>query len=173
MKRIMIVGTAGSGKTSLAKSLSQKLLLPHYELDSFYWLPNWQIRPHNEFKKLVQETIAKDKWIICGDNTELRAITWAKTDTVIWLDYSFCRCFWQALKRSLINIIKHRPCCNGNYESFSRLLFSKNSILLWVIKGYRKKKKRYPLLIKDPAYKYITFIHLRSPKETKKWLETL
>jgi adenylate kinase family enzyme len=41
MKRVAVVGVTRSGKTTLAITLSQRLGVPHIELDALYWQPNW------------------------------------------------------------------------------------------------------------------------------------
>jgi len=173
VKRIIIGGSIGAGKTSLAKLFSKKFDISHIELDALYWLPGWRLRPVEEFKKIVAEAIDKPSWVICGNFSVIRPITWKKADTVVWLDYPFFLCFWQCFKRSVQNVIKRRPCCNENYESFSRLFFSRHSILWWMIKTYKKRNKKYFRLMNDPEYKHITFIRLTSHEETKKWVESL
>ncbi|MFC1841712.1 adenylate kinase [Candidatus Dependentiae bacterium] len=170
MKRIVIVGSIGAGKSSLAKVLSKKLHIEHIELDNLFWLPEWNIRPAEEVKELAAKKIDKPAWIICGNFSFLRPLIWPKADTVVWLDYPFLLCFWRTLKRSFINIIKRRKCCNGNQETFGRLFFSKNSILLWCIRTYKRRNKRYERLMHDPVYKHIRFVRLKSDKETNHWV---
>jgi len=173
MKRIVIGGSIGAGKSSLAKRLSEKLHIEHIELDSLYWLPGWKVRPVQELKKLAVQVAQKETWVVCGNFSVLRPIIWAKVDTVVWLDYPFLRCFWQAFKRSIKNIINQKTCCNGNQETFRRLLFSKNSILWWCITTYRKRNKKYERLMHDPMYKHINFVRLKSHKEADNWLKSL
>ncbi|TFH35053.1 MAG: adenylate kinase, partial [Anaerolineales bacterium] len=58
MDRIVIVGTSCSGKTSLAQELAQIQNVPHIELDTLHWLPDWQMRPLQEFRAAVSAAIA-------------------------------------------------------------------------------------------------------------------
>ena len=50
IKKIAIIGNAGSGKSTLAYKLQQKLNLPIYHLDQYYWKPNWGRTDPDEYK---------------------------------------------------------------------------------------------------------------------------
>ena len=63
-KKIAIIGNAGSGKTTLAFQLHQKLNLPLYHLDKYYWLPNWERNCYETFTKKHDELCEQDAWII-------------------------------------------------------------------------------------------------------------
>lgn len=176
MRKIIIGGSIGAGKSTLAKALSRKLNIPHVELDNFYWLPEWQVRPMDQLKNLVEKTTSAQEWIICGNYSKLKEFTTDRADTIIWLDYPFLTCFWQALKRYIRNIINKQKCCNGNQETWGRLFFSKNSILLWLISTFRQRNKRYAAMFtteKDLFYKDKTFVRLKSHKQAKSWLEKI
>ncbi len=164
-KRIVVVGTSGSGKSTLAKEISLKLSIPHIELDDLYWQPNWEQCSKKELKNKVIELIQGDTWVMDGNYGDLIGIVWGRATTLVWLDYPFYLIFYRALKRSLIWIRNKEKIRGNNYESYQRL-FSKQSILLWVIKTYWRRKKQlsyYPTL---PEYQHLKVIRLRSPKET-------
>jgi adenylate kinase family enzyme len=91
MKRIIVVGTSGCGKTTLANNLSKALGIPCIDLDDHYWLPGWQKRNTEEFYTIIEELTKGKLWIISGNYSEVRHLTWARCDTVIWLDYSMLR----------------------------------------------------------------------------------
>lgn len=105
MKRIIVAGASGSGKTSLARTLSKKLSIPHVELDRLNWLPGWKMRDPQELKKLVAKEAAKPTWVVCGNYSALMPITWTRADTVIWLDYPLWLCLWRVTKRAIINLV--------------------------------------------------------------------
>jgi adenylate kinase family enzyme len=173
MKKIVVGGSIGAGKSTLAKALSKKLHIEHTELDSFYWLPGWHIRPAEQTKELINKTTSVDRWIICGNFSAFKEFTVDRAVTIIWLDYPFVVCFWQALKRAIRNIKTQQKCCNGNQETWGRLFFSKDSILLWLIRTFRRRNRRYEKMMHDPLYKNKTLIRLQSHKEAEKWLESL
>ncbi|MBN1684107.1 MAG: AAA family ATPase, partial [Gammaproteobacteria bacterium] len=101
MKRIVVIGSSGAGKTSLAKILAKKFGMLHIELDALNWLPNWRARSPEALRQLVSKNIQQPQWVLCGNYSYLREMIWAKADTIIWLDYPFGLCFWQTLTRSL------------------------------------------------------------------------
>ena len=171
MNKIIIAGSVGAGKTTFAKPLSKKLSIPHFELDHLYWLPNWVARPEDERIKIAKEKIAPlSKWITCGNHFYLHEITWDKADTVIWLDYSIWLCLWRALKRALRSMIKREKVVGCNIESLRRFL-SRDSILLYIFKNYKRIKRRYTGMINSQEYQHIKLVRLRSPREAKEWLE--
>ena len=143
MNRILIIGSSGSGKTTFAKQLSEKKGIVCYDLDEYYWLPNWQCRDLTAFQVQVDAIINKPQWIISGNYSAVRNSIIEKADTIIWLDYSFIRCFYQAFCRSLKRAWKKEPCCNGNYESFRQTFLSKHSPLLWIIRSHARYRKEY------------------------------
>jgi shikimate kinase len=50
-RRIAVVGTTGSGKTALARRISQQLDIPHVEMDALYWGPHWTPTPTEVFRE--------------------------------------------------------------------------------------------------------------------------
>jgi adenylate kinase family enzyme len=99
MQRVVVVGTSCSGKTTLARQLSQMLGVPHIELDAVHWLPNWQPRPTDEFRRLVAEAVARESWVMDGNySSTARDIVWDRATTLIWLNYPFRVVFWRALR---------------------------------------------------------------------------
>lgn len=170
MKKIVIVGTSGSGKTTFAKKLSNKLGQKNIDLDDLFWLPNWVERSPEDFREKVFEVLSNDSWIIAGNYNSVRNHIWDKADTIIWLNYSFPVVFGRALKRTLVQTLTKEEICNGNKASLGRNFFSKNSILLWVLRTYWKRKRKYPRILKEleGMKKVVVF---RKPSEAKRWLD--
>ena len=63
MKRIIVVGVSGSGKTYTARKVSNMLNIPHYDLDDYYWKPGWQSKDRQEFTNNVTAITEKETWI--------------------------------------------------------------------------------------------------------------
>ena len=66
MKKILVLGSGGSGKTTFALQLGKKLDLPLYHLDALYWKPNREKPSEAEWNQKITELLAKDHWIIDG-----------------------------------------------------------------------------------------------------------
>ena len=88
MRRINVVGTSCSGKTTLARDLAARLGLPHVEIDALYWGPGWKGLPMATFRARLEDALAADAWIADGGYEMARDITWRRAEAVVWLDYS-------------------------------------------------------------------------------------
>ena len=171
MKRITITGATGSGKTTLAGKVAKAINGGFFDLDEFHWLPDWRERDKAEFRELVEDAASKESWVMSGNYKEVSPLIWARADTVVWLDYPFYLVFWRLLKRSIMRIYDRRSVCNGNYESLS-IFFSSESIMVWLFRSYWKRKRTMREALDNRApHPHITFVHLKSPKETDLWLQ--
>jgi adenylate kinase family enzyme len=173
MQRIVIVGTTGSGKTTLAQALAQKLDLPHIEADSYFWLPNWVERNRDEMRTLITPRLMEARWVIDGNYSFLRDLTWGQADTLIWLDYPLWVSQWRLLWRSIDRIRTQDLMWGTNRETFRAQFFSRGSLFLWALKTRPKHKRDYPVLIQQPEYAHLNVVRLKSPRETEQWLSTL
>lgn len=101
MKRILIIGCSGAGKTTLAKQLGTRLGLPVHHLDRLWWLPGWVTDSRENFDEKLAEILKTDKWIIDGDYSRTLPERLKYADTVIFLDFRRTLCLYRALKRIL------------------------------------------------------------------------
>ena len=168
--RINVVGTSGSGKTTLARRLGEILDCPHIELDSLAFGPNWTMTPNDEYQDRVKEFAVGDRWVACGNYSRVRDKLWPRTDTIIWLDYPFPLVFGRVFRRTLSRCFKGTELWHGNKERLWVQLFTRESILWWVLKTYRRVKRKYARLREAPEYSHLTWVHLKSPQETEAWL---
>ncbi|MEP2829982.1 AAA family ATPase [Parvibaculum sp.] len=67
MQRILLIGSPGSGKSTLARALGRRFGLPVTHLDRLWWQPGWVELGAGKFRPLVEEAVAKDKWVIDGN----------------------------------------------------------------------------------------------------------
>lgn len=172
MKKINIVGTSGSGKSTFAKRLAQRLNYPYIEMDSLFWQPNWQGLDDAVFFPLLEEKLSRETWVLDGNYNRTLAIKWKDADTVIWIDYSFSRTLFQALKRALSRSLSGKELWpgTGNKEKFSTSFFSRESIIWWTIKTFKSNRQRYLKAFEHPDYQHIQFIRLTDPKKTQAFL---
>ncbi|MBC7170056.1 AAA family ATPase [Candidatus Bipolaricaulota bacterium] len=172
-KRISVVGTSGSGKTTVGRAIADRLGIPFVELDALAWLPGWTNRPLAELRELVDERTRGPAWVVDGNYSKVRDLVWGRADTVVWLDYPFRRVFGQLLRRTLRRALRREELWNGNRESIRMSFFSRESILLWAIRTHRRRKREYPELLARPEHARLRVIRLRSPAETRCWLDGL
>jgi adenylate kinase family enzyme len=171
MKRVVVVGTSCSGKTTLARDIASILEIPHFELDVLHWGPNWTCREY--FEENVTKAVQNPSWTIDGNYRKVRDLIWDRVDTIIWLNYSFSLVFWRALKRTIPRVFLKQTIFAGNRETFRIAFFSSDSILWWVIKTYRKRIKEYSKLFSGNQFPNIKIIEFRHPKQADKFLHDL
>lgn len=171
MKKINVVGTSGSGKTTFSRALAQRLNVPCIEMDALFWKPGWTQSTDDEFFAKLAEALDCDTWVLDGNYSRTTAIKWKDVDTIIWVDFGFARTMWQAVKRAVLRVRDQRELWpgSGNRENL-RMLFSRDSILLWTLKTYRVNKKRYRALIQNPQYAHLRCVRLRSPTQCQTFL---
>ena len=171
-RRISVVGTIGSGKTTFARKTSQLLDVPHIELDALHWEPNWVEAPSDVFRERVKQSLQRDSWIVDGNYHQVRDIVWSRADTVVWLDYPFRTIMGRLVKRTLRRIFTHEKLWNGNQEHI-RGLFTRDSVFLWAIRTYRRRRRQYPILLSRAENSHLAVVRLRSPREATRFLSNL
>ena len=166
MERINVIGTSGSGKSTFSRRLANKLNYPYLEMDKLFWKPNWVEASNEEFFNKLTEAISQSTWVLDGNYTKTQSIKWASVDTIIWIDYTFARTLFQAIKRALIRSITRQEFWEGtgNIETFKKSFFSRDSIILWTLTTFKKNRIRYQALFNDPDYSHINFVRITSPK---------
>ncbi len=173
MQRISIIGSCGSGKTTFARKLAAKLDVPHIEMDALFWLPNWQPKPIEEFRNSVTAAVADEAWVIDGNYSQgrLRDIYLARATTVVWLNYSYPVTLGRLLKRTLRRISRHETLYGNNQETARMAFCSRDSILWWMTKNYRRRRREYRKLFNDEQYAHLQRIEIRRPREAEALLE--
>lgn len=172
-QRVSVVGTSGSGKTTTASQMAQQLGIPHVELDTLHWELNWTPAPLDVFRERVAQALSGDAWVVDGNYSKVRDIIWSRADTVVWLDYPLPVIMWQLVRRTLRRSLTQEELWSGNRESLCKALFSHESILLWALQTYRRRRREYPALLGQPEHAHLMVVHLRSPQATRDWLSDL
>src|SRR3954452_5746790 len=98
--RIVILGRTGSGKTTLARQLAAALHVPHVELDSLYFGPEFSTAPLPLLRERTSAAIAGDRWVTDGNKRAVRDLVWPRADTVVWLDYPLVVTLWSLARRA-------------------------------------------------------------------------
>ncbi len=174
-RRIVVIGTTSSGKSTLAKRIAKRLELDFIDLDALHWEPDWKEASLEDFRERVQQATKSERWIVAGNYHVVRDLLWPKAEAVIWLDYSFWRIFWQLTRRTCNRWWTQEELWNGNRERLwpHLKIWSDESLFRWLVKTYWRRKRETPGLLVLPEHQHLKLIRLKHPGETENWIKTI
>jgi adenylate kinase family enzyme len=109
MRRVLVIGSAGAGKSTFAARLAERTGLPLVHLDAIYWAPGWIKTPKEEWSRTVDGLLARDAWILDGNYAGTMDRRLAACDTAVFLDLPRTVCLWRAVKRRIVHHRRSRP----------------------------------------------------------------
>ncbi|HEY1448514.1 MAG TPA: hypothetical protein VGF33_08250, partial [Caulobacteraceae bacterium] len=133
MERIAIVGCSGGGKSTLARTMGDRLGLPVVHLDTLFWKPGWTESNLEEFRPKVEAAAGEARWIIEGNFTSASGLRFRRADTIVWIELPTWLCLWRALARMLLSFGHARadlsPGCPEKFDlAFYRYILSWNRV---------------------------------------------
>ena len=173
-RRIAVIGTSGSGKTTFARRVAAAIDAPHFELDGSFHQPNWVPAEPDVFRARVSDAVAGPAWVTDGNYTSfLRDIVWPAANTIVWLDYPFRIVIWRLFGRTMRRAATREVLWNGNRESLREHFFTKQSLFLWAKNTHWNHRREWIPHLESPAMSHVRVVHLRSPKAAEAWLRRL
>lgn len=126
--KIVVIGYAGSGKSTISKRIAQKYNLPLLYLDCVHFLPNWQKRDLKEEREIVCQFINENEnWIIDGNYFDvLFDERLEKADKIVVFKFGRLSCLYRAYKRSIEYRDKPRESMNNECEEIMDIDFIKH-----------------------------------------------
>ena len=170
-RRIWVVGSCGSGKTTLARRIGDLFGVSSVHLDDYLWLPGWQLREREQMLEMVEGRLSGDEWVMEGNLGRDAVRLWKiadRADVIVWIDLSLRVTFWRLVKRCLRRALLREECCNGNRETLRQAFFSRHSILLYAWSTRHKRRVIYSHMLKTRRH-----VRLRSAEEVRGWLDAL
>ena len=172
LRRTVVVGTTGSGKSTTAARLATALGAPYVELDAINWQPNWIGLNETDvplFRSRVEEAVRGDAWVVDGNYGIARDLIWPKATAVVWLDYSFGLVLWRLVRRTLRRSLRRETLWAGNRETLGRSL-SRDSILLWAFNTHWRRRRSLRRLLSEPEQAHLRLFHMQRPSGAERWL---
>lgn len=177
MKRVSVIGSSASGKTTMARGISERLGLPHLELDSVFHQPGWQPKPDEDFRAEVAGFAAADRWVIDGNYTShgVAQLVWPLADTVVWMDPPRRVVMGRVVRRTLRRVITREELWNGNRERWTNLYSTKahKNIIVWAWTRFAHTRHKYEAMVNDGTWSHLEVIRLRNAGEVTAFLEGL
>lgn len=101
--KLLLIGSPGAGKSTVARRLSHELGLPLLHLDKVWHAMDYSEDARQQFKQTVEDFMtSQDNWLIDGNYANRLPQRLAKADAVIWLDFPRWLCCYRVIKRSLL-----------------------------------------------------------------------
>jgi len=160
MSRVVVLGIAGGGKSTLARRISAALGLPLHQMDKIGWLPGWKLAGNEYVERHHEQIMASDRWVIDGygswKSIEQRCDA---ADALILIDQPSWRHYWWAYKRNMKLLFRHNPDLPDGCSKWPlwRMMFR-------VVRATRREElPRLRKLLEDRPH--VSQFVLRSPRE--------
>ena len=143
--RICIIGPSCSGKSTLARNISESINVKAWHLDQIAHRENtnWQRRSNDDLMSCHNQIIKDEKWIIDGNYSICMVERFKRASSVIWLDLPFAGCLLRYIKRSLINNPNRPGNLSGTQQQFNF------SLIKYRLQNYPKNREKYRLMLTD------------------------
>lgn len=166
MKRVLVVGTSGSGKSTVARMIAERIGLPHYATDPFYWEQGWRPAPADQVNAQIDAVLAEPAWVLDGNFEDRWQDIWNRADLIVWLDYSLPRVLWQVATRNIRWWLSRQSVWSCGPMTLGRAL----SGIRHSLKSHARKRNAYPQYI--GALRHDKVVRLSTRRETAAWLES-
>jgi len=164
MKRILILGRSGSGKTTFSEKLGKTLDCKVVHLDNLFWKPGWvRAFTSTEWENKVQELISEDEWILDGNYHNTSEMRLKRADTVFLFEMKPLLSIMQALKRRFFR--------HSNSPDTVPGLHQEGSFILLLRSTFTFPAKKLRLQIKESGVKDVFVI--KNHKDADKILKSL
>lgn len=172
--RVVVTGTSGAGKTTLARKISATLGAPHIELDAINWQAGWHDLSHrdpDEFVRRVAAAIAGEAWVVDGNYGPVRDIVWKRATHLVWLDYERAVVMARVIRRTFLRAALRTELWNGNRERL-RLLRTSHPIR-WAWNTWAQRRRETAERLGREECASLTVLRLRDPREARRAVELL
>ena len=167
MRRVLVIGSGGAGKSTLARGIAERTGLPLVHLDACYWRAGWVEPPADEWVATVARLTAGDAWVMDGNYGGTLDARLAACDTVVFLDLPRLVCLWGVVRRGLRYRGRTRPDLpDGCPEQLSW------EFVAWIWTYPRRRRPGVLARLRGLAGERRVVI-LRSRRAARGWVESL
>jgi adenylate kinase family enzyme len=109
LRRVMVVGCAGAGKTTFARRLAHALGVPAICLDFHFWRPGWQVPDREAWRAQTIALAALPAWVMDGNYSSTYDVRMPRAECLVWLDHPRATCLRRVLLRTIRGYGRTRP----------------------------------------------------------------
>jgi adenylate kinase family enzyme len=163
VRRVSVAGISGSGKTTFARALAERLGVAYVELDALHHGPNWTEATADELRARVEVAIAAapDGWVIDGNyRSKLDDIVLAQADTLVWIELPLRVSLARLWRRTWRRWRTGEELWHGNRETVRGLIDPRYGMISWAVQSRSRHKRQIPAaLTRNPN---LRLVHLRT-----------
>jgi len=167
--RVLVAGSSGSGKTTTARVLAERLGVPHTELDALWHGPGWVPRP--EFERDVEAMLATGRWVTEYQYRLVKDRLLDQAQAVVWLDHPFPLVAARLLRRSVARAVTRRTYWNGNRETIAMWLRASHPLRIVLSREFWAKRRRTQAELAAAAARGVVVVRLRGARQARRWLD--
>lgn len=170
MRKIVVAGAPGAGKTTLVRHLSAILSAPHAELDALFHGPNWTKRP--DFEDDLDAFTRQSSWVTEWQYADITPLLLDRADTFIWLDLPLPLVLCRATRRTLRRWVVREELWAGNREQPVWKIFTdRSNIIRWSFASRHHVRDALPTIKRDHPDLHV--IRLRHQRDVRCFLAAL
>jgi adenylate kinase family enzyme len=168
-KVAVVTSASGAGGTTVGREIATRLKLPFHELDALFWQPDWTEPDRDEFRERVAALVDTDSWVVDGSyQSWVGQLVLGSADVVVWLDLPTRVWLPRLLRRTVSRARSGEVLWEGNRESLRNAFASRNSLILFSLRHFRGRRRRYPERFAD-----YDLVRLRSQADVDRFLRSL
>lgn len=173
LRRVVVLGTSGAGKSTVARTIAELIDAEYVEMDGLHHGPNWTPRPLEDFVDKVEELAGGSRWVFDGNYfDQVGASLWPQADLIVWLDLPLRVTIPRIVRRTALRILRRTELWNGNYEHWSALV-GRESLLVWAVKSHRRHRRELPGRLAALTELGVQVVRLRSAAAANRWISEL
>nr|WP_277924052.1 AAA family ATPase [Sphingomonas hankookensis] len=163
-RRVLVIGTSGLGKSTLAARIAERLSIPFVATDEMYWTSNWQLVDEKIVERRIAAVVQDSAWVLDGNFDRERAIVWPAADLIVWLDLPLATTVRRVAVRNLGWWLSRSPIWGGKRVTLARAL----SGIRHSARSHAGKRRTYPDALAAQGADRV--VMLRSAAMVEAWL---